>query len=75
MPIFVINATRLQKSSYAGRMPTSLLYGDKPRAYRDLDDAWARMQELRQQARETLRVDYEIEEVPIDLSHLYRPLG
>lgn len=73
MPIFVINATRLRGQQ--GRIPASFLYGDKPRAYRDLDDAWARMQELRKQAREPLKVDYEIEEVPIDLSHLYRPLG
>lgn len=73
MPIFVINATRLR--GHPGRISAMHLYGDKPRAYRDLDDAWARMQELRTQARATMNVDYEIEEVPLDLSHLYRPLG
>ncbi|HKY02051.1 MAG TPA: hypothetical protein VJM53_05820 [Burkholderiales bacterium] len=73
MPIFVINATRLRGQQ--GRISALHLYGDKPRAYRDLEDAWTRMQELRTQTRETMNVDYEIEEVPIDLSHLYRPLG
>jgi len=75
MPIYVVEAKGPVADHFKQRHADHLLYGTLPRAYRDLDDAVARANQLRRLARDPNEIDYEVKDVPLDYVYKYWPLG
>ena len=75
MPIYVVEAKGPVAEHFKQRRADHLLYGNLPRAYRDLDDAVARAIQLRRLARDPGEIDYEVKDVPLDYVYKYWPLG
>ncbi len=75
MPIYVVEAKGPVAEYWKQRGVLHLLYGDRPRAYRDLDDAVARANQLRKLRRNAEDIDYEVKDVPLDYVHKYWPVG
>lgn len=75
MPIYVVEAKGPVADYFKKRSTEHLLYGDRPRAYRDLDDAVERANQLRRLAHTPRDIDYEVKDVPLDYAYKYWPLG
>ena len=75
MPIYVVEAKGPVAEYWNKRGVSHLLYGDRPRAYRDLDDAVERANQLKRLRRNPQDIDYEVKDVPLDYAYKYWPVG
>jgi len=75
MPIYAIEATGRVADHWKSKGIVHLLYGNRPRAYRDLEQAVARAQELKRFCKDEPEIDFRVRQVPLEFNHLYWPLG